>query len=201
MYLKSKRLAEKKRKKNQSPKGIIWSAVPLPCFFAVLKSQRVAGQRPREGTKSCRMGRNSVRPSIRTSVLPPLAGPHTLLACPQTPPAGPQTLLAGPQTLRARLRGLRACWRGLRACWRGLRACWRGLRAGWRGLRASQQGLRASWRGLGASQHGLRASQRGAGGRMDGRADGRTDGISPHSTGLCPLSGPLPKNQSPTDII
>ena len=22
---------------NQSPKGIIWSAVPLPCFFAVLK--------------------------------------------------------------------------------------------------------------------------------------------------------------------
>ena len=25
------------------------------------------------------------------------------------------------------------------------------------------------------------------------RTDGRTDGISPHSTGLCPLPGPLPK--------
>ena len=59
-----------RRKKNQSPKGIIWSAVPLPCFFVVMKSQRVAGQRPREGTKSCRMGRNSVRPSIRLSIRP-----------------------------------------------------------------------------------------------------------------------------------
>ena len=31
------------------------------------------------------------------------------------------------------------------------------------------------------------------GGRTDVRMDGRTYGISPHSTGLCPLSGPLPK--------
>ena len=30
-------------------------------------------------------------------------------------------------------------------------------------------------------------------GGTDGRTDGRTDGISPHSTGLRPLSGPLPK--------
>ena len=30
------------------------------------------------------------------------------------------------------------------------------------------------------------------GGRTDGRTDGRTYGKSPHSTGLCPLSGPLP---------
>ena len=55
------------------------------------------GQRPQQGTKSCRMGRNSVRPSVRPYVLP-LAGPQTLLVGPQTPPAGPQTLLAGPQT-------------------------------------------------------------------------------------------------------
>ena len=27
---------------------------------------------------------------------------------------------------------------------------------------------------------------------MDGRTDGWTDRISPHSTGHCPLSGPLP---------
>ena len=100
-------------KKNQSPKGIIWSAVPLPCFFAVLKSQRVAGQRPREGTKSCRMGRNSVRLSIRPFV-------H-LWAC--------QRAL---RVLRANLsgqRGLRASQRSLRASQRGLRACQGGLRA------------------------------------------------------------------------
>ena len=32
--------------KKPVTKGIIWSAVPLPCYFAVVKSQRVAGQRP-----------------------------------------------------------------------------------------------------------------------------------------------------------
>ena len=41
------------------------SAVPLPCLFDVVKSQKVAGQRPQQGTKSCRMVRNSVRPSVR----------------------------------------------------------------------------------------------------------------------------------------
>ena len=56
--------------KNQSPKGIMRSAVPLPCFFHVVKSQKVAGQRPRQGTKSCRMGRNSRRPYVRPSVCP-----------------------------------------------------------------------------------------------------------------------------------
>ena len=32
-------------------------------------------------------------------------------------------------------------------------------------------------------------------GRTDGRMYGRTDGISPHSTGLRPLLGPLPKKE------
>ena len=32
-------------------------------------------------------------------------------------------------------------------------------------------------------------------GRMDGRTDGQTDGKSPHSKGLRPLSGPLPKKR------
>ena len=31
---------------NQTPTGIMRSAVPFPCFFDVLKSQRVAEQRP-----------------------------------------------------------------------------------------------------------------------------------------------------------
>ena len=34
-------------KTNKSPKGIMRSAGPLPCFFDVVKSKRVAGQRPR----------------------------------------------------------------------------------------------------------------------------------------------------------
>ena len=119
------------------------SAVPLPCLFDVVKSQKVAGQRPRQGTKSCRMGRNSIRPSIRFP------------------------------------------YKGSDSSWRGQRASWRGLRSSWRFLRASQRGLRAY-------QRGLRACQEGWGGRMDRQTDVRTDGISPHSTGVCPLSGPLP---------
>ena len=99
---------------------------------------------------------------------------------PQTPPVGPSCRWG----LRASWRGLRASLMGLRTSQQGLRAGWGGLRAGWKGLRASQQGLRAS-------QQGLRASQRGDG-RTDVRTDGQTDGISPHSTGFRPLSGPLP---------
>ena len=42
----------------------------------------------------------------------------------------------------------------------------------------------------------------GGGGQMDeqtnGQTDGQTDGISPHSTGLRPLLGPLPKNLKET---
>ena len=45
--------------------GIVWSAVPLPCSVDVVKSLRVAGQPHQKGTKSCRMGGNSVpTPSV-----------------------------------------------------------------------------------------------------------------------------------------
>ena len=40
---------------------------------------------------------------------------------------------------------------------------------------------------------GLAGWPRGGNGRTDGQMDERTNGKSPHSTGLCPLSGPLPK--------
>jgi len=53
-----------KNKINQLPKGILRLAVPLPCFIDVTNFQQVAGQQPRQGTKSCRMGRNSICPSI-----------------------------------------------------------------------------------------------------------------------------------------
>ena len=105
---------------NQSPNGIMRSAVPLPCFIDIVKSQRVAGQRPQQGTKSCRMRRNSVRPTVCPSVC--LSTFHT--------------------------RGLRVCQRGLRASHRGLRACQRGLRASQKGLGACQRGLLARQRGL-----------------------------------------------------
>ena len=150
-------------------------------LFDVGKSQRVPGRRPRQEMNSCKMGRNSVHPSvhpsIRPSVHPPLAGSqtllagsqtllaglHTLLAGPLTPPAGPQTPPAVPKTLRA---------------------SWRGLRAGWRSLRASHKNLKVS-------QQGLRASQRGADVQTDVWTGGHMYRISPHSTGLHPLSKPL----------
>ena len=53
------------RSQNQSPKGIRRSAVPLPCLIDIVKSQRVAGQRPQQGTKFCRIGRNSASPYVR----------------------------------------------------------------------------------------------------------------------------------------
>ena len=71
---------QKKEERNQLPKGIMRSAVPLPCFIDVIKSQRVAGQQPRQGTKSCRMGRNSVRTYVRPSVRPPVHPPPLWLA-------------------------------------------------------------------------------------------------------------------------
>ena len=65
-----------------------------------------------------------------------------------------------------------------------------------KGPRASQAGLRPSQSGLRTSQAGLRASRGGrVYGRTDEQTDGRTDGKSPHSTGLRPLSGPLPKRE------
>ena len=38
--------SEIKKQRNQLPMGLRRSAVPLPCFFHIAKSQRVAGQRP-----------------------------------------------------------------------------------------------------------------------------------------------------------
>ena len=60
--------------RNKTQKGITRSAVPLPCLLDVVKLQRVAGQRPQQRMKSCRMGGNSVWPSICPSVPPPYKG-------------------------------------------------------------------------------------------------------------------------------
>ena len=96
-----------KRKENKTPKGIMRSAVPLPCFFDVVKSQTVAGQRPRQGTKSCRMGRNSVRPSVCPSVrpsirpsfrLPPSGWPSDPAGWPSDPSSWPSDPLYGRRT-------------------------------------------------------------------------------------------------------
>ena len=55
---------------NQSPRGIMRSAVPLPCFFDVVRSPRIAGLQPQQGTKSCTMGRNSISLSAPSVCLP-----------------------------------------------------------------------------------------------------------------------------------
>ena len=58
--------------KTNTWKCIKWSAVPLPCstFISIFSwfSSWEAGQRPRQGTKSCRIGRFSVRPFVHPSV-------------------------------------------------------------------------------------------------------------------------------------
>ena len=51
------------QKVKQSPKGICFTKVYYYCWILVIFV--VAGQRPRLGTMSCRMGRNSGRPSVR----------------------------------------------------------------------------------------------------------------------------------------
>ena len=48
--------------------------------------------------------------------------------------------------------------------------------------------------GIAKGSPGLSEGFKGSGG-----TDGRTNEISPHSTGLRPLSGPLPKKRSITD--
>ena len=45
--------------------------------------------------------------------------------------------------------------------------------------------------GLPGGPESLPEGPEGLPGAQGERMDGRTDGISPHSTGLCPLSGPL----------
>ena len=49
---------------KDTTKGIMRLAVHLPCFMDVVKSQNVAGQRLQQGTKSCKMGRDSVHPAV-----------------------------------------------------------------------------------------------------------------------------------------
>merc|ERR1712212_544508 len=72
------------------------------------------GSGHRWGTKSCRMGRFSVRPFSLWVIQPSLR---------------PSQLILKPEA------GWLAGWLGLRAGWLGLRPGWLGLRPGWLGLR------------------------------------------------------------------
>ena len=62
-----------------------------------------------------------------------------------------------------------------------------GLPKGFEGQPEGSQGPSEGSKGLPEESEGL------PGGTGGGRTYGRTDGISPHSTGLRPLLGPLPK--------
>ena len=53
------------------------------------------------------------------------------------------------------------------------------------------EGFKGQLKGSEGQLEGLRASRGGT----DERTNERTDGKSPHSTGLCPLPGPLPKKE------
>ena len=130
------------------------------------------------------MGRFSIRTHIHTyirpSVCPPLEG-----------------LRASQASLRPSQSGLRASQAGLRACQPALRARQSGFRASQASEPASQASvaLRPAWLALRPDRLGLRPAWlalRPSRGGTDVRTDGRTNGKSPHSTGLCPLSGLLP---------
>ena len=73
-----------------------------------------------------------------------------------------------------------------------------GLSEGFEGLPEGPEALPEGPEGLPEGPEGLPEGPKGLpGGLGDGRLDGwtyrRTDGISPPSTGIYPLSGPLPK--------
>ena len=113
-----------------------------------------------------------------------------------------------------------ASWQALRPLWQTLRPLWQALRPLWQALRPLWQALiflagpetplagpQAALASPHSSRAGSQTPQAGpqtplAGPRpfwqalnpqwMGGRTDVRTYGISPHSTGLRPLSGPLP---------
>ena len=71
-----------------------------------------------------------------------------------------------------------------------------GLLEGSEGLPEGFEGQPEGSEGLSEGSEGLpEGSDRRASGGTDVRTDGWTDGISPHSTGLRPLSGPLPKKK------
>ena len=77
---------------KQLPTGIIWTAVPLPCYFDVVRGSSVEWRKfhlsiPLSACLSPLAGPQTL-----------LGGPHTLLGGPQTPPTSPQTPPAGPQT-------------------------------------------------------------------------------------------------------
>ena len=79
-----------------------------------------------------------------------------------------------------------ASWQALRPLWQALRPLWQALTPLGQALRPLRQALRPLWQALRPLWQALNSH------RMDRQTDVWTCGISPHSTGLCPLSGPLP---------
>ena len=156
-----------------------------------------------KGTKSCRTQgksvRPSVRPSVRTSVrtsVPPSraqepgrqaldpAGQASEPARHSSEPASQASEPANQASEPANQasEAARQASEPVSQASEALRPAWLALRPGW-------MGLRPAWLALGPS-----------------RGDGpmyvwmyvQTDGKSPHSSGLCPLSGLLPKNDGVT---
>ena len=121
----------------------------------------------------------SVRPSVRLSIPPIWAIQPGLRPSQQS--LKPETWLAGWTS------GL-AGWASGLAGWASGLAGWASGLAGW--AQAWLAGLRPGWLSLRPGWMAQRGEQ------MDGRTNVRTnvrmDGKSPHSTGLCPLSGLLP---------
>ena len=172
---------------NKTPRGIKRSAVPLPCFFDVVKSQRVAGQRPRQGTKFCRMGRNSVRTYVRTSALPPPSGwPSDPAGLPPDPSSWPSDPAGWPSDPEGQVEGSEGLLEGSE-----------GLLEGFEGLLEGSEGWLEGSEGQPAGSEGQPAGSEGQpeGGRTDVRTDGRTEFL-PILQDLVPCWGRCPKSRN-----
>ena len=121
-------------RRNQSPKGIVRSAVPSSHYSDVFKFQRVAGQRYRPGRKFYRI--LFARPFVRTSKGQPDSS--------QSQPMGS----GDRQLAQGQCEGCGISQRGLRSSLRGMRDSPSGNPEG---SKARQEGLRVGWRDLIAS--------------------------------------------------
>ena len=64
------------KKEKQLPKGIMRSAVPLPCFFDVVKSQKVAGEKGKTRSKRIKKKRKKREKEVQTERKPAAKSHH-----------------------------------------------------------------------------------------------------------------------------
>ena len=169
--------------KNRSPKGNMWSAMPVALLCRVLIGMSVRVAAPK-GTKSCRTQGTClfVQLFVRPSAPPQaISGLKSALSGLKSALSGLKSTLSGLESGRADFRPERTGFRSDKAKFRPKRTDSRPERADFRPERADSRPERADFR-----------SERAWGGQTNKRTDGQTNKSPLCSTGLRPLRG-LPK--------